>query len=476
MHRHQIGFMQDKTFERGFVAGRGGGKTVVGSLDVVRNSKDGDECMAVSPSYVMVEDTTLPTFVEVCEMLGILIKKIKTPFPRVWFATRDGGVANCVFRTGEKPDKLRGPSKSRLWLDEASIMHPDVIKWGIAVLRHKGRMGKLTMTFTPRGRSHWTFERFYHRLGPLDEFEGGIPKGAVVVQGTVYQPKKRTKLHHCHSSENPFLPPEFVELIQTSYSAQLRLQELGGEFVDLEGLLFNREWFPLTEATPREGLFVRYWDRAIDTTGTGSQTAGALLCRTPDDFYWIVDVVNGHWGAYERDTIIEQTAHADRDRYGDVLIYVEQEGGSAGPEVAQQLVKRLAGFPVYVDKVSGGKAFRKQDGVRLPGEAKVVRAGPLSSAAENGLLRMCKGRWNADCLDQLAAFPEATMADIVDACSGAYNKLANRGGFETPLAGSMGHTPAEQTAGRFGALLKSLRGGADRIEERVYNPIGPLRQ
>lgn len=402
-------------------------------------ARAGEPWMVVSPSYAVVDETTWPTFKEVAEEMGVWLRGVRSAPNRAWIRTRDGGTAEVVFRTGDKPEQLRGPSKAGLWIDEASIMHPDVFKIGIAVLRYKGRMGKCVMTFTPKGRRHWTFDTFFERLDSdreqealheygTDENHCSLAPGyedCQLISGTFYRRKKNTHLVHAHTRENPFLPPEFYDTISGHYSSALAAQELGGEFVDLEGLMFRREWFKIVEHPPKDAVLrVRYWDRAA-TEGGGAHTAGVLMSRDAAGIFYVEHVVRGQWGAHERDQIIKQTTQDDARRYNNtVLIYVEQEPGSGGKEAAAQMVLKLAGFPVYVDVVGGQRRWKMHEGSRLPGEAKVVRAQPFAAQCEAGNVRLVAARWNLDYLDELGAFPLSTFADQVDGSSGAFNKLA----------------------------------------------------
>lgn len=182
-----------------------------------------------------------------------------------------------------------------------------------------------------------------------------------------------------------------------------------------------------------------------------------MLVRTADNHYIIEHVIAGHWSPAKRDEIILRTARGDAQRYDNqVLIYVEQEGGSGGLEVSRQLVTKLAGFPIYSDNVSGARS-RTVQGLRVPGQAKVVRALPLAAQAEIGNVSILAGSWNADELDQLSAFPESSLNDIVDACCGAFAKLAGRSGSDwVPPTGEQREGVA-QGAERFGGRLMDLQ-------------------
>jgi predicted phage terminase large subunit-like protein len=128
--------------------------------------------------------------------------------------------------------------------------------------------------------------------------------------------------------------------------------------------------------------------------------------------------------AHERDDIIIERPKRER-RYGNEVIHFgEQEGGSAGKEISEQFIRKLAGYPVYRDIVSG-KRSRIVDNVELPGEAKVVRAMAVAAQAEAGNVYLKYGPWQDEFLLECCGFPDYAFSDQVDATSGAFNKLAN---------------------------------------------------
>lgn len=442
------------------VCGRGGGKTFIGSYRIITRAKDGDQWMAVSPDAGVSLETTVPTFLENCEKLNCLNRTVMSPYPRIWWQTLDGGEAQIVFRSAEKPDKLRGPNKSGLWLDEASYQPIDAMRIARATLRRGGVMGPTILTMTPRGRSHWTFELCYDRA--TDD-----APGSVIIQGIPYTPAPGVKLIQASTQDNPFLPEEFFDSLSRGLSPLLASQELGGQFIDIDGLMFRREWFKPVDFAPREALRVRYWDKAASTISTSSFTAGVRISRCPNGIFYIEDVVRGQWSPADRDTVILQTAQADAQEFGgEVMIYAEQEGGSGGKEVMQQMIKMLAGFPVYRDLASGS-AQRNVGGVKLPGQAKVTRAQPLAAQAEAGNVRLVKGAWNQEFLSELSAFPESSQADQVDAASAGLNRLA---ALTQPEDAVADRKRKEVQTNTYGANLKSL-GGSRGTRRPLYNRV-----
>ena len=151
---------------------------------------------------------------------------------------------------------------------------------------------------------------------------------------------------------------------------------------------------------------VRYWDKA-GTRGAGCYTAGVLLGVDKNKCFWILDVIRGQWDAFERERIIKLTAEADGRQ---VEIGIEQEPGSGGLESAQNTVRNLAGFTVFKDRPTGDKA---------------TRADPFIVQVNGGNVRMLKGEWNRDYLNELLYWPNSKYKDQVDASSGAFLRLCH---------------------------------------------------
>lgn len=175
-----------------------------------------------------------------------------------------------------------------------------------------------------------------------------------------------------------------------------------------EGNRFKRSWFEIVDISPAKGERVRYWDKGA-TAGSGSYTAGTLMLRA-DNTYFIEDVVRGQWSSGERNRIIKQTAIADKEKYGNtVQIWVEQEGGSGGKESAEFTIKDLAGFNIYAEMVTGSKD---------------VRLEPFAAQAEALNVKLVRGPWNRDFIEEIITIPNTTVRDQSDSAGGAFNKLA----------------------------------------------------
>ena len=224
-------------------------------------------------------------------------------------------------------------------------------------------------------------------------------------------------------ADNPILteadPSYRATLMAMPYVERERL--LGGNWKvkPTAGKVFNRAWFTnILAARPTDvTAWVRYWDKA-GSEDRGKFTAGALVGRRRNGRYVIADMVRGQWSAGNRETIIQQTAAADRDQCGPELqVWLEQEPGSGGLESGQSSVRNLAGYLARLDRVTGDK---------------VVRAGPLSAQAEIGNVDLVLGRtgptgrsWVEEFLDEAQNFDGVHgYSDQIDAAAGAFAKVA----------------------------------------------------
>jgi predicted phage terminase large subunit-like protein len=196
-----------------------------------------------------------------------------------------------------------------------------------------------------------------------------------------------------------------------------RLQNGNWDISD-QGSMFRRAWFEIVEDYPKDCKMVRYWDKAATAPARGKDpdwTVGVLMTKKAGVFY-IVDVQRFRGTPQTNENRIRRTAEVDGR---EVEIFMEQEPGSAGKSDIDH----------YARRILVGYAFR--EGVRNTG-SKETRAGPLSSAAEHGNVKIARGSWNRDFLDECELFPCGHHDDQVDAASGAFNKLTEH----IPLGGA----------------------------------------
>jgi predicted phage terminase large subunit-like protein len=190
--------------------------------------------------------------------------------------------------------------------------------------------------------------------------------------------------------------------------------------VPREGGLFKREWFAgkIIGEAPAGTIWVRHWDLAATSQGTGARTAGVKMGRTPDGRYVVGHSITGRWEGAEVRKVIRGTAETDTTA---VKVSLPQDPGQAGKVQKADLVAALAGFNVHAAPETGDK---------------VTRAEPFAAQCEAGNVTLIRGAWNDDYLDELCLFPSGALKDQVDASSGAFGQLVTR----APVYGYVGAT------------------------------------
>jgi predicted phage terminase large subunit-like protein len=429
LHPAQQAFLRSEAIFRAFCGGIGSGKSWAGSYDLIRRAKPARLYLVCAPTYSMLSDATFRMFLQLAQELGIVdaaeVKRSAPPSVRL----RTG--AEVLFRSADEPDRLRGPNLSGVWIDEASLTNPDAFAVLIGRLREAGEQGWLTATFTPKGRQHWTFETF----------ATGRPN---------------TAIYHARTADNPFLPAGFHETVRQQYTSALAAQELEGEFIDAGGALFKRHWFAVIDRPPVLAGLVRAWDLAATPRDERKArdpdwTVGLLMGKARDGTHLVLDVRRLRGSPQEVQALVRQTAAEDGR---ETRIVMEQEPGSAGVAVLDHYLRLLSGFPFGGQRSTGSKADR---------------AAPLAAQAEGGTVKLLRGPWNRDFLDEVEQFPFGGHDDQVDAASLALVKL----GWVTtaepewpipltagaPAAGLFGGDAAPASGGRTGALGYGAEGG-----------------
>jgi predicted phage terminase large subunit-like protein len=203
--------------------------------------------------------------------------------------------------------------------------------------------------------------------------------------------------------------------------------ELGDWTISSVGGFFRREYFQIVDDYPRDSpRMVRAWDlAATEKTGDNDPdwTAGVLLAEK-EGLYYVIDVKHTRSAPGDVENLIKQTAQLDPPR---TKIVLEQEPGSAGVNVINR----------YAREVLKGYDFR---GIKTSGP-KEVRAQPVSAAASNGNVRLVRGYWNNDFLNELSLFPtKGVHDDQTDALSLAFSQMQKPGQMQAVSLTAL-HTP-----------------------------------
>ncbi len=223
--------------------------------------------------------------------------------------------------------------------------------------------------------------------------------------------------------DNPYLHQDsYEESLKQLGSIEYQQLRHGDWTVRPEGGLFRREWFEARSIDraelPERLELCRYWDLAATEAAAGSDpdyTAGVLLGRSDQGLWYVLDVRRLRGSPLEVERLVESVAERDASWARESgrtppAIRMEQEPGSAGVAVVDH----------YRQQVLAPYDFA---GVRSTG-SKQTRARPVAARCEAGDVWICRGSWNTEFIDELAAFPISGHDDQVDALAGAYEHLA----------------------------------------------------
>lgn len=171
------------------------------------------------------------------------------------------------------------------------------------------------------------------------------------------------------------------------------------------GGMFKEHWFEIVDAPPAVRESVRGWDLAATETAGAAYTAGVKISKCKDGYFYIEDAKRVRASDHEVERLILHTAAEDGFF---TKISGPQDPGQAGKVQAKYYVRQLAGYDVRFTPETGDK---------------ITRAGPLASQAEAGNVKIVRGLWNREFLDELTTFPFGKFKDQVDAASRAFAEL-----------------------------------------------------
>lgn len=239
---------------------------------------------------------------------------------------------------------------------------------------------------------------------------GGVGHGWVKQRFLIEGRSKSRVFIPARLTDNPYLDQaEYIHSLN-NLDEVTRLQLLRGDWDIAEGgAVFDRSWFAeIVPNAPQAARRVRYWDRAATRPKPNRDpdyTVGVLLAMLDGQFY-IENLQRFRGTPADNEARIAQAAQIDGRG---VPIVMEQEPGSSGVDTIDHYRRRvLLGYEFYADKVTGSKA---------------ERAGPVSSAARAGNVRLVRGEWISAFLDEADAFPHGEHDDQIDALSGAFTWL-----------------------------------------------------
>jgi hypothetical protein len=230
--------------------------------------------------------------------------------------------------------------------------------------------------------------------------------------GRIFVPSKLT--------DNPGIDAEsYRQSLQSLDPIERRRLEEGDWWSTTLGTLFSRTDFVILDPQDIPQMtsstrVVRYWDLAATEPHSGNTnpdwTVGTLMLFDQGIAY-VLDVRKIRANSDKVEKFVADTATEDGHA---VAVRMEQEPGSSGKALIDQYARYV--IPGY-DLI----------GIRSSGD-KLTRARPFAAAVANGNVRVVRGRWLTDWLDEMTSFPEACdHDDQVDSAVGAFTFLAGLG-------------------------------------------------
>lgn len=221
-------------------------------------------------------------------------------------------------------------------------------------------------------------------------------------------------------TDNPGIDAEsYRQALSALDPIERKRLESGDWWATTLGSLFDRTNFPIIDYTEMPQIqsssrFVRYWDLAATEPHSGNPdpdwTVGTLM-MFHEGIAYVIDVRKIRAKSDKVEAFIAQTAKEDGLT---VPIRMEQEPGSSGKALVDQYARFVVpGYDLQGERPTGDK---------------VTRARPFAAAVANGNVRLVRGAWLTDWLDEFSSFPEAmTHDDQVDSAVGAFVFLTGLG-------------------------------------------------
>ena len=207
--KHQNLFIRSKSKFPALVAGYGSGKTFALCLKAIieLGRNPGKIVLMAEPTYPMMRDVLQPTLEQLLKELGFSYAYTAgdTRYNISW----KNGYGSIILRSAENWKRWAGLNLAAFGIDEAALLKDDKAwKMGISRLRDGYHLTGFTTT-TPEG-FNWHYEYWKNT------------------------PKKGYTLFNGKSTDNKFLPQEFIDTLLDNYDDKLVKAYLNGEYVNMQ--------------------------------------------------------------------------------------------------------------------------------------------------------------------------------------------------------------------------------------------------
>lgn len=209
--RTQYRFLTAPAPIKGFFGGYGSGKTYAGAQCSLRLAVEnaGLPGLIVSPTWRMLQRTTLPTFRSVCPP-GLIVDEKKQDG---YFLLANG--TQVFFGSADRPGSLEGMNLAWAWPDEARLMVLEAFEVIVGRVREK-RASRLQTILTTTPAMGWLHEFFEAKAGA-----------------------DRASFHGSTRENAANLAPGYVERLLSTYSARKAAALVEGQFSILTGSVYE---------------------------------------------------------------------------------------------------------------------------------------------------------------------------------------------------------------------------------------------
>jgi len=264
--------------------------------------------------------------------------------------------------------------------------------------------------YASRKDGHMVFADTSKELEYVDEKTGDLvePKSVTFIPANIY--------------DNPVLmrsDPSYINKLHGMSPVDKAKYLYGNWDAEATGCgYWKREWCDIVDLSP---LHTVKKVRAYDIAGTlvsdmnpdPDFTVGVLMSKDKFGTYYIEDVVKYRARFGEVFDRIVATAKEDGD---ETLIVIPQDAGAAGKAYAMTMIRDLSEQGFYAK-------------AKPTNQSKITRFAPFCAASESGSIKIVKGDWNEDFIQELTDFDgnrkRKRHDDQVDSCGDAFMFLCS---------------------------------------------------
>jgi hypothetical protein len=212
---HQLQFAANTSDKYiGILGGFGSGKSeadVYRAMQLLKQRERALVCM-ISPTNGMIEDINLPDFQTLFSKYRINHRTVGGQGQRKILVDSGGLQGEIWFRSGDRPENIVGFEATDIIIDEFDIIKPgkQKILWRKCLGRLRSGEGTtIAISTTPEGFRE-TYQLFHKKkIGPLIR---------------------------ARTTDNPFLPPDYIASLYDQYDPVLVDQYINAEFVNINGM------------------------------------------------------------------------------------------------------------------------------------------------------------------------------------------------------------------------------------------------